>query len=738
MPNFTLDIDADGIALVTWDMPGRSMNVIDAGVIEELSAIVEKVAGDSAIKGAVVTSGKDAFCGGADLTMLERMAGNYAGLMKSKGEEAANQMVYDESRKLSALYRRLETCGKPWVAAINGTTMGGGFELCLACHHRVAADNPKTRLGLPEVKVGLFPGAGGTQRVARMLQPADALQFLLKGQDLRVDRAKAMKLVDNVVPQADLIKTAKDWIKAGGKAVAPWDEKGFRLPGGPVYSKAGMMTFPAANAIYRRETYDNYPGARAILQVVYEGLQVPMDIGLRIESRWFAKIVRSPKAAAMIRTLFVSMQELNKGARRPAGVPPTQFKKIGIVGAGFMGAGIAQVSAAAGLQVVLIDRDQETADKGKAALHKSLSDRVMKGRMKSGERDALLEKITPNADYGALKDCDLVIEAVFEDRKIKAEVIKKIEAVIGADAILASNTSTLPISSLATEFKDPARFIGIHFFSPVALMMLTEIILGKATGDKALATALDFVRAIRKTPIVVNDSRGFYANRCVLNYIQEGHLMLLEGIPAAMIENTARMAGMPVGPLSLNDETALDLGLKIVRAAEADLGQSAVNPAQKKLLEEMVEKLGRLGRKNGKGFYDYPQGQPKRLWPGLAELLPKTLTREEIDALDVEELKQRFLVVQAVEAARTFEEKVVTDVREADVGSVLGFGFAPWSGGTLSYIDMMGTKAFVDLCRKFEKKFGARFAPPKLLVDMAAKNDMFYSRFAPPKRQEAA
>ncbi len=738
MPNFTLDIDADGIALVTWDMPGRSMNVIDAGVIEELSAIVEKVAGDAAIKGAVVTSGKDAFCGGADLTMLERMAGNYAGLMKSKGEEAANQMVYDESRKLSALYRRLETCGKPWVAAINGTTMGGGFELCLACHHRVAADNPKTRLGLPEVKVGLFPGAGGTQRVARMLAPADALQFLLKGQDLRVDRAKAMKLVDNVVPQADLITAAKDWIKAGGKAVAPWDEKGFRLPGGPVYSKAGMMTFPAANAIYRRETYDNYPGARAVLQVVYEGLQVPMDIGLRIESRWFAKIVRSPKAAAMIRTLFVSMQELNKGARRPAGVPPTQFKKIGIVGAGFMGAGIAQVSAAAGLQVVLIDRDQETADKGKAALHKALSDRVMKGRMKSGERDALLEKITPNADYGALKDCDLVIEAVFEDRKIKAEVIKKIEAVIGADAILASNTSTLPISSLATELKNPTRFIGIHFFSPVALMMLTEIILGKETGDVALATALDFVRAIRKTPIVVNDSRGFYANRCVLNYIQEGHLMLLEGIPAAMIENTARMAGMPVGPLSLNDETALDLGLKIVRAAEADLGQSAVNPAQKKLLEEMVEKLGRLGRKNGKGFYDYPQGQPKRLWPGLAELLPKTLTREEIDALDVEELKQRFLVVQAVEAARTFEEKVVTDVREADVGSVLGFGFAPWSGGTLSYIDMMGTKAFVDLCRKFEKKFGARFAPPKLLVDMAAKNDMFYSRFAPPKRQEAA
>jgi 3-hydroxyacyl-CoA dehydrogenase / enoyl-CoA hydratase / 3-hydroxybutyryl-CoA epimerase len=738
MTNFKLDIDADGIALVTWDTPGRSMNVIDAGALAELGEIVDKVASDAAIKGAVVTSGKEAFCAGADLTVLEQMSGKYDALLKSKGEDAANQMVLDESSRASVLYRRLEKSGKPWVAAINGTAMGGGFELCLACHHRVASDNPRTRLGLPEVKVGLFPGAGGTQRVARMIPPADALQFLLKGDQLPVERAKAMKLIDAVVPAADLIKTAKDWIKAGGKAVAPWDEKGFRLPGGPVYSRGGMMTFPAANAIYRRETYDNYPAARAILQTVYEGLLVDIDTGLRIESRWFAKILRSPLAAAMIRTLFVSMQELNKGARRPAGVPPTTLKTIGIVGAGFMGAGIAQVSAAVGLAVVLIDRDQETADKGKAALHKALSDRVMKGRMKGADRDALLARITPTADYGALKGCDLVIEAVFEDRKVKAEVIKKIEAVIGDNTVLASNTSTLPITSLASEFKDPARFIGIHFFSPVALMLLTEIILGKATGAGALAAALDFVRAIRKTPIVVNDSRGFYANRCVLNYIQEGHLMLLEGVPAAMIENTARMAGMPVGPLSLNDETALDLALKIVRAAEADLGKSAINPAQKKLLEEMVEKRGRLGRKNGKGFYDYPPGQPKRLWPGLSDLLPKPLTREQVEALDVEELKARFLVVQAVEAARTFEEKVVTDVREADVGSILGFGFAPFSGGTLSYIDMMGAKAFVALCRKLEKKYGARFAPGKQLLDMAKTDERFYTRFPPPKKKEAA
>src|SRR6185436_1525987 len=489
------------------------------------------------------------------------------------------------------------------------------------------------------------------------------------------------------------------------------------------------------NAIYRRETYDNYPAARAILQVVYEGLQLPIDTALRVESRWFAKILRSPEAAAMIRTLFVSMQDLNKGARRPANEPPTSLKKIGVVGAGFMGAGIAQVTAAAGLQVALIDRDQETADKGKAGLHKALSDRVMKGRMKGAERDEWLSRISPSADYAALKDCELVIEAVFEDRKVKSEVIAKIQAVIGDKAIFASNTSTLPISSLASEFKDPARFIGIHFFSPVDRMMLVEIILGKQTGNKALAAALDYVRAIRKTPIVVNDSRGFYTSRVVGTYIREGHLMLTEGVPAAMIENVGRMAGMPVGPLSLNDEVAVDLAWKILKATEADLGAKAIDPRQKKLLQEMVEKRGRFGRKNGKGFYDYPANGPKRLWPGLIELQPKNL---DPDTVDIEELKLRLLGIQALETARCFEEKVLTDVREADVGSILGFGFAPFSGGTLSWIDMMGTKRFVELCRKLDKKYGARFAPNKLLLDLAQKGEGFYQRFAPAKKKEAA
>jgi 3-hydroxyacyl-CoA dehydrogenase/enoyl-CoA hydratase/3-hydroxybutyryl-CoA epimerase len=733
--HFTLDVDGDGLALVTWNSPGRSMNVIDPAVKDELAAIVEQVAADAAIKGVVITSGKDSFCAGADLTMLESMSRAHAELVSSQGETAANAHVFEESRKTSLLYRRIETCGKPWVAAINGIAVGGGFELTLACHHRVAADNDKTRVGLPEIKVGLFPGAGGTQRVARILPPADALQFLLKGDQISANRAKTMKLVDEVVPAGDLVKAARAWITTSGTAKAPWDIDNFKLPGGPVQSKAGMMAFTPANAIYRRETYDNYPAARAIMQVVYEGLQLPFDQALRVESRWFAKILRSPEAAAMIRSLFVSMQDINKGARRPAAVPAKKFKTIGVLGAGFMGAGIAYVSALAGLDVVLVDRDPETAQKGKDHSQKLMTEQVSRGRATAADRDAVLARIKPTADFVELKDCDLVIEAVFEDRKVKEEAIARAQNVIGANAIFGSNTSTLPISSLAESFKDRSGFIGIHFFSPVERMNLVEIILGKETGEVALAGALDYVRAIRKTPIVVNDSRGFYTSRVVGTYLREGHLMLADGVPAAMIENVGRMAGMPVGPLALNDEVAVDLAWKILQATEADLGPAAIDPRQKALLEEMVEKRGRYGRKNGKGFYDYPQSGPKRLWRGLADLQP---TKLDPDTIDIAELKARLLAMQALETARCIEEGVVTDMREADVGSILGFGFAPFTGGTISYIDGMGTKGFVALCSKLAKLHGDRFKPCKLLLDMAKKGDTFYRRFPPQARRAAA
>ncbi|MEN3351371.1 MAG: 3-hydroxyacyl-CoA dehydrogenase / enoyl-CoA hydratase / 3-hydroxybutyryl-CoA epimerase [Bradyrhizobium sp.] len=733
--NFKVETDADGIALVTWDIPGRSMNVFDELSNQELGEIIKQTTGDAAVKGVVITSAKDAFCAGADLSMLEGMNHAYAKLLKEKGEEAANQMLFEQSRQMSLAFRAIETSGKPWVAAINGLALGGGFEVTLACHYRVAADNPKTRLGLPEIKVGLFPGAGGTQRVPRLVPPQDAMTLLLKGEAVKLDRAKALNLIHAIVPAADLIKAAKHWIKGGGKAVAPWDEKNFKLPGGPVFSKMGMQMFPAGNAIYRRETFDNYPAARAIMSCVYEGLQLPIDAALRVESRYFTKVLRSKEAAAMIRSLFLSMQELNKGARRPAGVPPTKVKKLAVIGAGFMGASVGYVSAQAGIDVVLVDRDQESADKGKGHAKSVVDGQVAKGRMKQEAGDAILARISATSDYSAISDCDLVIEAVFEDRKVKADTYAKAQPLLKTGAIFASNTSTLPINSLAEEFKDQGKFVGIHFFSPVEKMMLVEIILGKNTGDVALATALDYVRAIGKTPIVVNDSRGFFANRLVMRYIGEGNEMLLEGVPPAMIENTAKMAGMPVGPLSLQDEVALDLGLKITKATEADLGPNAVDQAQKKLMVEMVEKQGRFGRKNGKGFYDYPEkgkGQ-KSLWPGLAGLQPKQL---DPDTLSVEELKQRFLVAQAVEAARTVEDHVITDVREADVGSILGFGFAPFTGGALSYIDFMGTKNFVALCHSFEKKYGSRFTPPKLLEEMAAKGETFYGRF-PPKKPAA-
>ena len=735
--NFKVELDADGIALVTWDSPGRSMNVLDESTIAELEAIVKQTSADPAVKGVVITSGKQTLSAGADLSMLEGMSRAYADAIAERGEVAANQLLFEQSRRFSQVFRAIETSGKPWVAAINGLALGGGFELTLSCHYRVAAENPKTRLGLPEIKVGLFPGAGGTQRVPRIVAPQDAMQILLKGDAMDLAKAKALKLIDAIVPAGELIKAAKDWIKGGGKAVAPWDEKGFRLPGGPVYSKAGMMMFPAGNAIYRRETFDNYPAARAVMSCVYEGLQLPMDAALRVESRYFTQVLRSKEAAAMIRSLFLSMQELNKGARRPKGVPPTQVKKLAVIGAGFMGASVGYVSARAGIEVVLIDRDQASAEKGKAHAKDVIDASVARGRARQSDGEAILSRITATADYAAIRDCDLVIEAVFEDRKVKSDTYARAQPLLKEGAIFATNTSTLPINSLAEEFEDQGRFIGIHFFSPVEKMMLVEIILGKNTGDVATATALDYVRAIGKTPIVVNDSRGFFANRCVLRFTAEGLEMFMEGVPPAMIENAAKMAGMPVGPLSLSDEVALDLVLKIMKATEADLGPNAVDQAQKKLMIEMVEKRGRFGRKNGKGFYDYPEkgkGQ-KSLWPGLAALQSAHL---DPDSISVEELKQRFLVVQAVEAARTVEDHVIVDPREADVGSILGFGFAPFTGGALSYIDFMGTKRFVELCHKLEAKYGSRFTPPKLLEEMAAKGETFYGRFPPKKEPVAA
>ncbi|CDX24575.1 3-hydroxyacyl-CoA dehydrogenase NAD-binding protein [Mesorhizobium sp. ORS 3324] len=730
--NFTLDVDADGIALITWDMPGRSMNVFTEEAMLELNAIVDKVAADAAIKGAVITSGKDSFSGGADITMLQKMLATFA-VEKEKDLEKATKALFDNAGYMTGLFRKLETCGKPWVSAINGTCMGGAFEMSLACHGRVAADSDKVKMALPEVKIGIFPGAGGTQRVPRLTDQQQALQMLTSGQNLTPQKAKSMGLIHEIAPPPKLVETAKAMIRNGLKPVAPWDEKGFKLPGGPIYSAAGANLWPPAIAILRRETYGNYPAAAAILKCVYEGLLVPFDTALRIEQRYFTEIMQTKEAAAMIRSLFVSLQELNKGARRPAGVPDTKFKKIGILGAGFMGAGIAYVTAKAGIPVVLLDRDMESAEKGKAHSDSLMADQVKKGRAKPEEKDKLLSLITPTADYADLAGCDLVVEAVFEDSAVKKIATEKAEAVLKSSAIFASNTSTIPITSLAKNSARPKNFIGIHFFSPVDKMMLVEIILGKKTGDKALAVAIDFVRAIKKTPIVVNDTRGFYVNRCVLRYMSEAYKMLIEGVPAAMIENAAKAAGMPVGPLALTDETAIDLAQKIMKQNIKDLGDKAVDPRQMALINTMVDTHGRFGRKNGKGFYDYPaKPAKKKLWPGLKDLYPQ-LKPEKVDH---EELKQRLLVTIALEAVRVMEEGIVTDPREADVGSILAFGFAPFTGGALSYIDGIGAKRFAKIAKGLQKKYGAEFKAPKLLLDMAEKGETFYQRFDPYQKGE--
>lgn len=723
LKNFILDVDSDGILVTTWDMPGRSMNVFTEEVMDEIDAIVDHAVSEEAVKGVVLTSGKSgSFTGGADLKMLAGMFDLFESKRRSEPETAIAEL-FEGAGRMSWLWRKIETCGKPFVAAINGTCMGGGFELALACHGRVAARSAK--MGLPEVKVGIFPGAGGTQRVPRLTDTQSALQMLLKGTTLSADKAKSMKLIDEVAEDDNLVGAAKAMLRNGLPPVKPWDEKGFKLPSGPVYSPQGAQVWPAVASLYRKETNDNYPGARAIVKCVYEGLLLPIDTALKIEQRYFTEVLQTTEARMMIRSLFVSMQELNKGARRPKNVPTTELKTIGIIGAGFMGAGIAYVSAKAGLNVVLVDRDQAAADKGKAHSRKLMEGLIVKGRATKEDADALLSRIIATPDYEALRDAQLVIEAVFEDRDVKKGVTRKVAEVLPADAIYASNTSTIPISSLAETFPDASRFIGIHFFSPVDKMMLTEVILGEKTGDKALAVALDFVRAIRKTPIVVNDTRGFFANRCVLRYMSEAYDMLVEGIPPAMIENAAKFAGMPVGPLALNDETAVDLSLKIMKATMQDMGEDAVDPRHFQLVEALNGD-GRFGRKAGKGFYDYPEKPAKKsLWPGLKEMFEQ----KPADTIDFEELKERFLVTMAIEAARTMEEGVVTDPREADVGSILGFGYAPYTGGTISFIDGMGVKTFIALCEKLETKYGERFKPTPLLREMAEKGETFYGRY---------
>lgn len=727
MTDFTYDVDKDGIAVVTWDCKGKSMNVLTREAYSVIEGFADQMIADDAVKGMVITSAKKDFAGGMDLNVL-------ASLREEGGDNPAEQ-IFNFTMGGHSILRKIERNsmdpktnkgGKPVVCAIPGTCAGIGTEIALACHHRIMADG-KGKIGLPEILVGLFPGGGGTTRFSRMVGAMAASPVLLEGKMLAPAKAKSAGLIDDVVPADELLAKAKEWVlNATDKdIVKPWDEKGYKMPGGTPYHPAGFMTFVGASAMVHGKTQGVYPAAKAMLSAIYEGALVPFDDAIRIEARWFTKIIMDPTSSAMIRSLFINKQALEKGAVRPD-VADETVKKVGILGAGMMGAGIAYVSAMAGIEVVLIDRDQEAADKGKSHVDDILTEGIKRKKTTEEKKAKILSMVNATPDYDQLKGCDLIVEAVFEDPKIKAEVTKKTEAVIPKDAIFATNTSTLPITDLAKASERPEQFIGIHFFSPVHKMMLVEIIKGKETGDRAVAKALDFVRQIRKTPIVVNDARFFYANRCIIPYINEGVMMVAEGVEPALIENAAKQLGMPLGPLQLNDETSIDLGVKIAKATKEAMGNAY--PKSAAVADEVLFKLfdeGRLGRKSKSGYYDYDEkGKRTGLWGGLRDNWEPMEEQP-----DVTEVQHRLAMAQVLEAVKALEEDVLLDIREGDVGAILGWGFMPWSGGPLSWLDMISASKAVDICNELEGTHGERFKAPELLKDIAAKGDSFYGRF---------
>lgn len=724
--HFKFEVDADGVALITFDSPDVSMNVLSNAVMQEMGDMADKIAGDDAIKGAVITSGKKAFCAGADLSEL----GGGMGALEGKSEEEAKAALFETAYRLNQTLRGLETCGKPIAAAINGLALGGGFEVTLACHYRVMAEDTNAKLGLPESLVGVLPGGGGTQRLPRLVGVMNAAPIMLQGKQFDAQKAKEQGVVHEIAPLSEIVSKAKELVKADPMgAKQPWDQDKFKIPGGGPYHPAGLQVFMGASPMLLKETYGNYPAQRYILSCVYEGLQVPMDAALRIESRYFAKLLMRPESRNMIRSLFLSKQALEKGARRPAGQEKKELRKIAVIGAGFMGAGIATVSAQAGLEVVLIDKDQEGADKGKQHAVDHFNKGVKKGKLTQDKADQTAGLITATTDYSHLKDVDLVVEAVFENSELKHQITKAAEEHLPQGAIFGSNTSTIPITSLAEASSRPENFIGIHFFSPVEKMNLVELIVGEKTGDAAVSLALDFVGKIKKTPIVVADTRGFYANRCVMRYIEQGMYMLTEGVKPALIENAAKMAGMPVGPLSLQDEVAIDLGYKVLQQTKKDLGDAFEETPNAEVIEKMYA-LGRYGRKNKKGFYVYTD-DGKQLWDELDQFAPNGKLLD--DQPGVGELKDRILYAQAIEAARTMEENIVADPREADVGSILAWGFAPYTGGVLSYIDTIGAANFVKRADELKARYGKPFEVPQLLREMADKAETFYARFNPEK-----
>ena len=733
LETFGWDVDGDGIAHAVFDVPGRSMNTLTGKAIADIIAITKEVAENDDIKGLVISSGKPSgFCAGADLGEMNQQAGG--GKPESEMSEAELKAAqFERGFALNKTLRELETCGKPIACALNGLALGGGLEVALACHYRVAAnDNPKLQFGLPEAKIGLLPGAGGTQRLPRLIGAQEALPLILQGKSFNAEKALKMGVVGELAASDETVAKCKEWIKANPDAKAPWDEKGFKVPGGVYHKSPGMgQVATMGNAMLHAQTHGNYPAQKNILSCVYEGLQVPIDAGLRIETRYFINTQQRPEAKAMIRSLFLSTQALSKGGNRPQGFPKTEFKKIAVIGAGLMGAGIAYVQAKAGIPTVLVDISKENAEKGKDYSRRLVEKDISRGKTTEEKGEKLLDLITTTDSYDDFKGADLVVEAVFENPELKAKITKMAEEVLDASAVFGSNTSTLPITGLAEASERPENFIGIHFFSPVERMGLVEIIMGEKTSQETLAKSVDYVLAIRKTPIVVNDSRGFYTSRCFGTYTQEGMAMLAEGIKPAIIENVGRQSGMPMGPLEVSDSVGLDTALKVGRQMAQASGVDYDSNELGQMMAWLVEDKGRVGRKAGKGFYDYNEkGKPERLWPDLSTRIDVKV--DECPPEMKQELKNRFLVRQAIEVARCFEEGVITDARDGDIGSILAWGFAPYTGGCCSYVDLIwGIGPFVEEAERLAAKYGERFAPPALLKDMAAKGEGFYDRFPP-------
>jgi 3-hydroxyacyl-CoA dehydrogenase / enoyl-CoA hydratase / 3-hydroxybutyryl-CoA epimerase len=703
----TLDLGGDGILVATMNLPGRPMNVVGDVLMEGIAAALARLA-EPEVKGLILTSGKADFCAGGDLDRMSKW---------TKPEEP-----FEGSMSMKRVLRQMELQGKPVVAAINGHALGGGLEIALACHARIAINDPKLKLGQPEVKLGLLPGGGGTVRLPRLVGIQAALQICGEGEDIAVAKAQGMGLLTELAADRDdLMAKARAWIAANPKAKQPWDQPKFKFPGGDSRSPAVVQMWAIAPSIASQKTWGNYPAVKHIMSSIFEGGLLDFEAASVVESRYFTACVLSPESKNIINTLWYQLNAIKKGASRPDGVPKSKVAKLGILGAGMMGGGIAYVSAKAGIDCVLLDTTQEAADKGKAYSQGLLDKAIKRVRSTPEKRDALLAKIKPTTRYDDLAGCDLVIEAVFEDRAIKADVTKKAEAVLAADKVFASNTSTLPISGLAQASARPKNFIGLHFFSPVDKMPLVEIIVGQETSDETLAKGFDYVLQIGKTPIVVNDSRGFYTSRVFGTYVMEGIAMLKEGVHPRSIEVAGLQAGMPMPPLALQDEVSLSLGLHVAEQTKKDLaaeGKPYTEHPGMSVIRQLCE-IGRIGKKAGKGFYDWADGD-KALWPELTRLYPVAAQQPE-----QRELIDRLMFAQANEAARCYEEGVLRSVADGNIGSIFGWGFAPFQGGALQFINAMGVARFVARAQELAAKFGPRFAPAPLLVKMAGEGARF-------------